>query len=281
LEYTACVAPSLSPCTAADPVCDPAANTCAVSCDPAANTWTTQLTHFSQYALGAVPPPPDHFQCYKARTLSTTPVTAPLTLVDQFGTLTASVKTPLQLCSPTDKNGEDPDALSHPDYLQSYRIEVVNHKEVAARLPVRNQQITDQFGTHTLDVRVPTHILVPSATDFTSAPPAPDSTLDHFTCYKVKQSKGTPRFQPLDATVADPFNPSSVAVRVKQPAHLCVPADKNNESPGAENTRWQLLCYKASRPFTQVRRLFTNNQFGPSYVYPLVRQELCVPALKN
>jgi len=279
LDYTNCTLQ----CTMANPVspvCDPATSTCPASCDSDANSWTVKLSHFSEYALGFTPPPPDHFQCYTARLLSTTPVTAPLTLVDQFGTVNAAVIKPLKLCSPTNKNDEDPEAVSHPDYLQSYAIRLRNRRELEARLPVRGLQITDQFGTHVVDVRLPDRLLVPSATGFDSVPPAPStSMLDHFTCYKVKRPKGTPRFTPLDVTAADAFNPGNTSVRVRQPAHLCVPTNKNNEAPGAENDRWHLLCYRASPPFTQVRRLYTNNQFGPSQVYPLFRQELCVPAL--
>ncbi len=270
LNYSCLKPDPLSPCTGTP------------SCSPGANKWTVPLTHFSDYALGFNPPPPDHFQCYKSGLLSTTSLPAPLTLVDRFGTVSASIIKPLKLCSPTDKDGEDPDAVSHANYLQSYGIELLNRRALDARLPVRGQNIVDTFGTHTVDVRLPDRFLVPTTENVDSQPLAPDaSVLDHFTCYKVKQTKGTPRFAKTTVTVVDQFDQFPQTITLKKPAHLCVPSDKNGEQPGAEDNRWQLMCYRASRPFVQVRRRFTNNELGPSYVYPLFREELCVPALKG
>ncbi len=264
LDYSTCTSPCVGP----------------AKCDPAANSWTVKLSHFSQYAVGFVPPPPDDFQCYQARNLSTTPVTSPVSLVDQFGTVSAKVIKPLKLCSPTNANGENADALSHADYLQSYALQLLNRKELEARLPVRRQKVTDRFGSLFVDVRLPDRLLVPTSTNVDSQPAAPSSsTLDHFTCYKIKRTKGTARFTPTGVAVEDRFDQFTATVRVKQPTHLCVPTNKNNESPGAEHNPGQLMCYRASPPFVQVRRQFTSNELGPSFVYPLFREELCVPAL--
>ncbi len=271
-----CPGPTLDYATCRAPCTPPA------SCDPFFNTWIVQLSHFSQYAIAAVPPLPDHAQCYRSRVLSTTPVTVPVKLVDAFGTVSAAVIKPLKLCSPTNTNDEAPEALAHTDYLQSYGIRALNRRELDARLPIQGQKIVDQFGTHTLDLRLPDRLLLATAISFDSQPAAPSaSSLDRFTCYKVRQTKGAPRFQPTDVTVTDPFNQSQATVRLKRPVRVCVPTNKDDQQPGAETNPWQLMCYRASPPFTQVRRLQTNNELGPSLVYPLLRDELCVPALKG
>src|SRR5262249_4608120 len=64
----------------------------------------------------------DHFQCYRARTTGFTGGT--VTLSDRFGNHTAKVRSPIDLCAPSDKNEEDPDAVTSPDFLTTYKISV-------------------------------------------------------------------------------------------------------------------------------------------------------------
>src|SRR5262249_33647463 len=63
---------------------------------------------------------------------------------------------------------------------------------------------------------------------------------------------------------------------------LCAPADKNGESPGAENHPDHLLCYDIkSRQKFQDRDTFLNNQFGEQRFEVRGRDLLCVPSQKN
>ncbi len=70
-----------------------------------------------------VPPTIDHFQCYKVKRSKGAAkfVKQPMTITDQFETLTLTVTKPYVLCVPADKNGEDPTAPSDPTSLLCYR----------------------------------------------------------------------------------------------------------------------------------------------------------------
>ncbi len=65
----------------------------------------------------------DHFDCYKVRKArGAAPFAArTVTVEDQFGTTSISLKRPFRLCAPVDKNGETPGAQRHPVHLLCYR----------------------------------------------------------------------------------------------------------------------------------------------------------------
>src|SRR5262245_31338286 len=70
----------------------------------------------------------------------------------------------------------------------------------------------------------------------TLAPPGPPllvaSTVDHFQCYKVKRSKGAPKFQKiLGVKVDDQFG--TATLDLLKPVRLCALANKQNEDPTA------------------------------------------------
>lgn len=220
----------------------------------------------------------DHFECYRSRVLEPQAPIPPVQLVDQFGTLTEKVGKPTTICNPASKNGEDPGAPAHADHLEGYNI--TRRFIQQGFQPIRNQKVVNQFGTIFVDVIRPLRLLVPTAQQLVSSPPplaAPN--VDHFTCYTVRRTPGTAALTTHSVTLDDEFG--SATVDVGRPTKLCAPTDKNGEDPGAENHLAHLLCYRISRPFTRVGRVFVNNQFGPGLLYPLYRDELCVPSLKN
>jgi len=62
-------------------------------------------------------------------------------------------------------------------------------------------------------------------------------------CYKVKRSKGSPKFQKiLGVKVQDQFG--IVNLDLLKPIRLCAPANKRNEDPSAPQHLFHLLCYK-------------------------------------
>jgi len=223
----------------------------------------------------------DHFTCYEVKTTSGTAAFVALpgvSLVDQFRASTVEVKKPKLLCAPTNKLNEDSTAPSHPDHLEDYQI-----KPAVAFAPVLDQEIVDQFGTIFVDVKKPVALEVPSAKSRTSSPPPPTNPpLDHFTCYKVKVTKGTPSFLRVPGvTLEDQFG--SLTVDVIKPTRLCAPTDKNSEAPGAENHPDHLMCYRVRQTslpkFATVSPLFVSNQFGPLTLDARKPVELCVPAV--
>ena len=152
-----------------------------------------------------------------------------------------------------------------------------------------NLRVIDQFnpGGVLVDAKKQSHLLVPTVKSVTGPTPVPTPgafTVDHFECYKVGITSGTPKFVPvLGVTVADQFGP--MTVDVKKPKYLCTPVDKNGEDPSAPSHVNHLMCYQVKQvdpvPFMKIVGTFVNNQFGPETLDVKKPALLCVPALKN
>jgi hypothetical protein len=222
----------------------------------------------------------DHFTCYKAKTASGTPkfTGQDVHVIDAIRNSNGTVKKPNFLCAPADKNGEDPTAPAHPNHSEGYQF-----KPLTKFTAVTNQQVIDQLGSHILDIKKPTHLMVPTAKSLVASPPplvAP--ALDHFQCYQVKGTKGAVKFVKQSVTVEDQFG--TMTVELKKPAHLCIPVDKNDETPGAGNHAGHLLCYQAkqtSQPkFAKLDTVYTANQFGAEILAVTKPYEVCLPAIR-
>ena len=208
----------------------------------------------------------DHFQCYEVKPAFFTPLT--VTVQDQFGTLTETLRFPHRLCAPANKNGEG--ILDPTDHLAGYTT-----KPPAFTKRV-NQTVVDQFGTQLLDVVRPDVLMVPSSKD--GVPLV--LPVDHFQCYKVKRSKGGAKFTKRTVSVADQFE--TLTLTVVKPVLLCAPANKNNEDPTAPSHPDHLTCYKTQDGRFPSTTHVISNQFGSSDQVTLIhRRELCVPSLKN
>jgi len=220
-----------------------------------------------QTASAAPPLPPlDHFECYELKPGFFPNTSA--TVQDQFGTMSEMIRFPRRLCNPTNKNGE---GITDPtDHLVGY---IVKGPKFTQRT---NQTIKNQFGKTLVDVVRPDLLMVPTSKD--GVPQLPP--LDHFQCYKVKRSKGAPKFAKLTASISNQFE--TLTVTVVKPIRLCAPANKNNEDPTAPTHREHLLCYKTTgTPFGQSTHTISN-QFGQNAAVTVIkRKELCVPSLKN
>ena len=219
----------------------------------------------------------DPFLCYGARNLSVAPPIISLNLIDQLGAMNVQPTRTLGLCAPADLDGSDPSAPTHPNHLQRYRVTPLDKKPLAQRLPVR-RQIVNRFGTLMVSLTWPQRLLVPSAKGLAALPDPPVAPLlDHFICYAVRRPKGEPRFVPIhDVAVTDQFGTASLTLR--QPTRLCLATDKNGEVPSAPQRLTSLLCYRIRRSRVLPGRVFVANQLGRSSIYPLYRDELCVPS---
>jgi len=112
------------------------------------------------------------------------------------------------------------------------------------------------------------------------APPTDPDVPDHFQCYKVKRSKGSPKFQKiLGVKVQDQFG--TVSLDLLKPIRLCAPANKRNEDLSAPQHLFHLLCYKTKNSAFGTVQTYTNDQFGPAQPLLIHRRELCVPSTKN
>src|SRR6185295_13225010 len=143
-------------------------------------------------------------------------------------------------CAPSDKNGEDPSAPLSPEHLAGFPV-----TGTAPR--VNNVQVTNQFGTVSLDLVRRSLLLVPTAKGLNAPPgPLPNPVTDHFQCYLVRRSAGAPRFTPITGVAAtDQFG--AHGLDIQRPKYLCVPANKNDEDPAAPTDPQSLLCYKAKQ----------------------------------
>jgi predicted dienelactone hydrolase len=225
--------------------------------------------------FGGGTPVLDHFMCYTARTTKKTDKFAATsaTLADALESGDVTLKKTTALCLPADKNGEGvTDDCTH---LKAYQLKGPKHAKQAGIT------VTDQFGTLSLDTTKADRLLVPAAKQLGGVPHEPGDSLDHFKCYRVKTTKGTPRFaKNTRADVVDQFE--SRTYDLKRPSRLCVPADKNGE--GIVNGADHLLCYRAKRAKGEPKHakrkgtIHTRDQFGDEQLDSKAEEELCVPA---
>jgi hypothetical protein len=226
----------------------------------------------------------DDFTCYRSRTTPGTPRfagVASVSLVDQFETATARVVKDQELCTPTDKDGEGiVDPITH---LLAYSIKGQSPKHVK-RTAIR---ITNQLGEIRVSTVKPELLLVPTAKNLSTppAPPNPTATnVDHYKCYRVRVTPGTPKFASGTLVQASDQFEAPRLLSLKKVRHLCTPVDKNGE--GIKNPQAHLFCYVAKpavgQPHhTRVSGIFVNNQFGPLNVDTLREGEFCIPSHKS
>jgi len=222
----------------------------------------------------------DHFLCYKAKATPTFTPVAGVHLVDQFEDVTATVLKPATLCTPADKNGEGiTDANTH---LKAYAI-----RQTPPHVRRTNLQVDNQFGTLRVDTVKSDLLLVPANKSHVTPPSAPNENaidVNHYKCYRIKVTSGTPKFaRGVQAQVADQFISPAKTFDLKKPRHLCTPVEVNGES--AKEPTVHLLCYQAKPAKGQPRlarsTVFVNNQFGPGTMTTIKESELCVPSLKT
>lgn len=223
--------------------------------------------------FGGGPTTADPFMCYRGtRTVGTGRFSSRgIDLSDGISTETLSLTKTRGLCAPADKNGEG--VVDDCTHLKSYRLKGGAPAGVAVT-------VEDSFGTSTLDLLRPDRLLVPAAKEIgMSAEPVGDS-VDHFKCYKVRRSHGSPAWPSgVMATVGDQFQ--TRVYDLLRPRRLCVPVDKNGE--GIIDATDHLLCYGA-RPadgarFQPIRgQIHTQDQFGAEALNISREDEFCVPA---
>jgi hypothetical protein len=222
----------------------------------------------------------DDFLCYKVKA-ATTFASMSVSLADQFESATASVRKVKHLCTPGDKNGEGVfDTTTH---LVAYQI-----KSDIKHVRRTNVLIENQISTLRVDTTKADLLLVPSNKDLTVDPPAPDLNainVDHYKCYKIKVTSGTPRLpKGITVSVEDQFASPAKVFELKKPKHLCAPVDKNGE--GIKNPDAHLLCYSVKATSGQPKHvrqsgLHVNNQLGVAVLGTTKEAELCIPSIKT
>lgn len=220
----------------------------------------------------------DHFQCYETQR---PPLNLKgVTLHDQFGESTVTVRRGKRLCAPAD-NSVDPDhaAVMATGHLTAYTIKQTGRFTPPAPFE-HDFTVRTKFGDLTVQLYRPERMMVPTAKDSEDADSDPDPVMDppdHFKCYRVRGD----HFTKKGVQIQTQFEPDPVTVDIKRPVHLCAPADKNDESHGAFDHTLHLMCFQVRAHPRQPRRVITDNQFGPATYDIYGLRELCVPAFKN
>ena len=149
-------------------------------------------------------------------------------------------------------------------------------------LAVRDQFHPAESPALALDAIKPDRLLVPTSKGLTAFLPIPDAEVDHYKCYKVAPTKGSPKFQTIaQVPVSDQFTGGQKLFDLKKPAQLCMAANKNAE--GVPNPTGHLLCYQAVASKGQpkhvpVKGLFLANQLVMEQADTVKEEQLCVPA---
>ena len=100
----------------------------------------------------------DHFKCYKVSQAKFRRMG--IGIETQFGPIIIDIKKPLHFCVPASKNGEDPTAPSHTEYLMCYQVR-------GPRPDVQPSIFTnDQFGPDSYTFFGPRDMCVPSSAIF-------------------------------------------------------------------------------------------------------------------
>jgi hypothetical protein len=250
-------------------------------------TLTTPGFVRAQSACPAFVDPPlciDDFNCYKSLVTDDTPKFVRISgvqLSDQFESATVDLLKPYHVCTPTDVNDEG--TIDEATHLMSYVIR--QQQPHVRRTAIRVTNFLEEVRVDTLR---PELLLVPTSKRLVlPAPAAPNPathTVDHYKCYRVKVTPGTPKAA-IDRkiTIEDQFTVRKI-YSLKLPRHLCLPVDKNGE--GIKNPDVHLLCYKGKRArgeinFVPRKGLFTNNQLGPLRMDALKEHEFCIPTRKS
>jgi hypothetical protein len=217
----------------------------------------------------------DHFKCYKTSQIGPGSFErTDVTLEDQFGPSAASVTRPHRFCNPADKNGEgiaDPTA-----HLMCYKIR--DSSDGGQKVIVENQ-----FGEQRLTVSKADTLCVPAEKDMVPSP----LNLNHYKCYKVKPTKGSPKWIEQVVNVVDQFEEKET--RLIKPSFLCNPVDKNGEGiPCEEN---HLVCYRikdggGQATFTRTQVDISDQFNGPGDLNALrgdcrKSAHFCVPSTKR
>ena len=262
------------------------------TCPPLPTTTTTSTTSSTTTTTSTTIAPcggdldacVDDLTLYKIRVSpGTTGFTAisGVSLIDQLENATVTVLRPKSLGTPSNKNAEG--VVDPSTHVMAYTIKSQVPKHIK-RTAIR---VTNQLGELHVNTKKPDLLLVPSGKNLLSTPPVPSpgvTNLDHYKCYRVGVTGGTPKFASgTTVSVSDQFE-SARLLSLGKPRHLCIPVDKNGE--GIKNPQAHFLCYTAKPAVTaprhtRVSNIRVNTQFGPLQLDTSKESEFCIPSEKS
>ncbi len=245
--------------------------------------WIVKL----ETGAGIVGAPDDSYLCYKARGDPRFESVPGLSLVDPFETLFFEAVKRSTLCNPAFVEGEGAERADV--HLIDYRIR--RPSTAAAHVRQEGLEVRSTLGNYSYDTVKESGILVPSSKSTTGPIAALDNTshdVDHYKCYKVKPTKGTPRIDKNTTLAIDDQFGQRALHQIIRGSRLCVAVDKDGE--GVKRPDGHLMCHRARRakgetPHVGQANIHTNNELeaanpdGPAVFETIKPSELCVPAL--
>jgi hypothetical protein len=201
--------------------------------------------------------PPDHYLCYAAGAAPNKklpPISKErVDLQDRYGgPQRFALRRLASLCNPASLGGG---GVSH----HNVHLTGLNLKTVKGtpKLVPFTQGVRDALATRTLALTALAAVLdvspaQPGTTapaDFSDDPTRTGTETNRFKCYSVSHPKGAPKFvPPPPPTVFDEVYPNGQPFLIKKITRLCVPADVDGGTPGAETRDTLLVCYGVKLP---------------------------------
>ena len=218
----------------------------------------------------------DSYMCYKASVTKKTTPFFPVTdfdLTDPFGANQVDIRLPRSVCLPAAVDGGT--VLSTEAHRIGYKM-----KESTKRALPPGVQVTDRFGTITIDPQKTARYLAGASYQLDSAPaPLTPGLVDHHECYSAKLSLG--KFpKGTTAMVAESLEDRTYGIL--KPSHLCLAVDANGA--GVMNPNAHLMCYRVKRASGESKhdkvrnRIHVEDDFGTLELDTRREEELCVPA---
>ncbi|MCC6847226.1 MAG: hypothetical protein IT294_01905 [Deltaproteobacteria bacterium] len=234
--------------------------------------------------------PPDSFLCYLAGTAKNkklTPISgARVDVRDRFGDASFVMRRLATLCNPASIDGGD---VSH-DTIHLVGITIKKEKSAPKFVPF-TIGVSDRFGTRQLELGglaavldvTPVQPGTNPPADFNDDPTRSSVEVNRFKCYAAGAPKGAPKLPEIApiALVDDAF-PGGQAFLVRKPTKVCLPADVDGGTPGAETRGDLLVCWsvKLSRGarFARLTVGTRSRSVGVRIVGRRKPSELCVAA---
>jgi hypothetical protein len=215
----------------------------------------------------------EHFHVYQVQKVD---VPFAVALTDQFDPAAkdGKIETITHFANPARKShGGGQFGVNHPErHLTFYTL-----KQGQAE-PRRTVRFRNQFGQHSVDVRDPVFLLVP--TQKTSAGNAFPDSLDHYKCYEIVTVNTAP---PLPVvTIGDQFGLRQ-NVQVGKPRFFCPPVEKEvaGQPPKPIQNGVDHLAVYDLPPQAQTVTIETKDQFGGHALDVLESVLLIVPTEKQ